>query len=1476
MSDITIEQVRADKGAAEENVFERLARRLSEMADADNDFGGRERTDLVANPGVSIFGAMANRIVANGWSVFPQVAIGDRRAPGRVDGETIKWKEKYDLENKLPVFATLKRWVSQCRDHNIALVCGLASADVFALDIDVMDPAWNARIMDLAFAILGPTPFRRVGKAPKIVLLYRWHKFFGEERPPAKRAFRFDDGGVASSDGIEILSRGSPVTIFGRHHTTGRDFRWLGPSPFDSPPTDLPEVSPDTMKKFIDAVNEMRPFYSGSSFEGSDVAWEVDPNSELVIPKLRRSSGAAVPWSEDATGRVYDGRDAYLNRLVLFAVSNNRNFIGSDEGKRQIKGMILDQFVATAETTGRWAGEKLRREVDARVERTINRIKSGDLKATQHQIRKSADGKVLRDVTVVAPRPVPVAGNDSLSFLPPVKATAGEMLAGPVRTPVKIHLHPNSEDPAEVERRRVSRAIVTDRTHEAKRTSSTIDVAVAAYLDDVYAPLEERRNVIHLLKTPTGSGKTSRTFRIVALDERTRESYQLVGKDGPETGRFPFLFMLPTYDNIGELRNRANVLNLDPELTDEQFAEAAEELGLLPIDRIEARLGELRREAANAGLIAMTYKGKVAAGCRMADKLKMAMEAGISTSGFCRAEVQAENAAPGEKDVRYCPYHPDINTIEPCPAILQRKQIQQSHVVFLPHAFMALTVPEELQKVRGVIADERIHSLFLHVAKFPLCTLDNPRPAPKLTKKERKAGTDAQEFLADREILGGWTAAALDAGRDPAREILNRCREAQRAKRTKDWIGAGNLAALRMLANAKRCCAGSWDVGRLITPDLGLDELREICDTPTGINIREEHRFWTILLDGVEKLIKGGITEDLAREIGRLATAPVPDMRVQLLRPSDDRVGLQGQKMIRISWRTEPNWPDRPLLLLDASAAPEIVCKVLGRRMEDLRLTPLETSMNIQTVAVIDRSYATSSLVPASDLDRTEAKAKFDAARLVSNVRQLVSLLSSVYGWSRVVAGTTMAVRRVIGTGWKCPGNIDWVHFGALRGLDFAKYHAAAVSIGRLEPPVWAIDGICAALTYDDQEPEPPFDAAGTGRDAEGKDLRLPQISTVVRMRSGHDYLLDVPGFPELTEARRKQLGRDSWHRILHAQFREEEQSQFLGRLRPVYREGETPVWFCVARVIPEGVIVDDLVALDDFIGDARCAPSLWETARRTGGFLHPLIARDPNVAMDLYASEEAVRRDMRKVGLDDATGKVASRYAWGFDVYSVEMALWDGATQRWDDTAAAEATFVYVLADVGRGKEVEERVGAMMDGAAQAAARESGMIEGCFLRPRLVALSSECRPRDPRVARRAPDKIELELGSPEERAAVEEEMLDQAAATALRFLRREDAGARDGWYRGLRRPGEGGDLMVPLQVPLAGPDWDYTVHDRNATLRERVAKEAIVRVKTKVVQSEPRRERAPTLAKPAATMEIVGLPPPAPFDDAMAEEGFE
>ncbi|WP_456717637.1 MULTISPECIES: bifunctional DNA primase/polymerase [unclassified Bradyrhizobium] len=1402
---MTAEAGTSTDGMTTAGALERLSRRLTALSiDVSDEV--ETSVDLVSSPGASVFGAMATRIVANGWSIYPQLALGNRM-PGKVDGETIRPMNDHDLQNRLPTPGFLKKCIEQCRNHNIALVCGPASSDCMVMDIDILDPAWNAKITALALKILGPTPFRRVGKAPKIALFYRWSELPDGETPPASRSWRFDDGDQQSADGLELLSRGKVATIFGKHHTTGRDFRWHGPSPFDSRSDELPIVTPDQVKELIEEVGKVRPFYKGhAGLAATDVDWSLDPESDIVVPRPRRARDGTVPWTEDAQGKVVDGREAYLTHLVMMSVRHNPQAVGTEKGVASLKRIILDAFRGAAEISGRWVGGNLEREVSTKVNQLVRKARDGNFVLAPPP-RRDASGNFLTEVERPVARVLPEGKIDTLSFIPRPDPTAALRYAG--RRRLKIYEHPIGTSEAEVERRRNARAVVTDRSKEGKRTSETIDKAVGAFLEDIYRPIDERRNVVHLLKTPTGSGKTSRTFRTIALDPRTKEDYVMEGKDGLETGRFPFLFLLPTYANIGELRARAEVLNLDPSLSDEKFESAAREAGLVPADNVDAKIKELRREAMAAGLKAMIYKGKIQAGCKMADKLTLAMSAGISTSGFCRAEVRQKDAAPGqEKDIRYCPYHPDVNMEEPCPAILQRREIQTMHVVFLPHAFMSLTLPEELHKVRAVIADERIHDLFLHAARFKLNTFDRARPPPKLSKKERESGLTPEEVAFDRQWAAGIVKRALQEGKDPAHEIVQECRTEVAADAETEAFA---LAKIRV-ERAKRCCSGSWEISSLITPDIAMEELREICDTPAGVNIREEWRFWAIVLEGIEKAASGSLLRALQPESAPPVLEPTLDRRFQLLMPADPE--QRPDPEVRMSWRTDPNWPDRPLLLLDASAAPEIVCKILKRKMEDLRLTPLETSMNIYTVAVIDRSYATSSLAPKTK----DQEQKFKAAKLVTQVRGFLSLLSAAYGWSRVVAGTTMAIRRVINSGWVCPDNIDWVHFGALRGLDFAKFHAAAVSIGRLEPPLWVIDATVAALTYDDSDPELPFDRYGTERDEKGEPLRLPNVGTTVRMRSGHDYIIDVPGYPELSQAEIKAKGRDSWHRIVHKQYREEEQSQFLGRLRPVYREGETPVWFCVAKVIPEGVICDELVSLDDVMADARSAPNLWEAVRRGQGLLHPYIAYSPpeedtraltapRGAADLYPDPGAVEADMRRAGLDPTTGRNTARYAWGFTPYRVERS--DG-----------DVSFAYARTDLeGDGRESE----------LESAINWGLLCAGLAAKVTRVVRLSPIRPFDKTVRRKTPDKVDLELGDLTDRYLTEMNMTEDAAAAAIYGLeldRRQDGSI---WFKGLREPSAHGSLLVPLMPAMNDKEW-VKIKGKGATLAERSALLAVHR----------------------------------------------
>src|SRR3546814_16287452 len=114
------------------------------------------------------------------------------------------------------------------------------------------------------------------------------------------------------------------------------------------------------------------------------------------------------------------------------------------------------------------------------------------------------------------------------------------------------------------------------------------------------------------------------------------------------------------------------------------------------LNDLDTRLAELRRDALDAGLTTMVYRGKLAAGCRMSEIVRMAMDAGIATEAFCRSP-----GADGEGETR-------AHSVG-CPAIVQRAEIARSHVVSMPPAFMSLNVPAAIKPARPVIADQRLN-----------------------------------------------------------------------------------------------------------------------------------------------------------------------------------------------------------------------------------------------------------------------------------------------------------------------------------------------------------------------------------------------------------------------------------------------------------------------------------------------------------------------------------------------------------------------------------------------------------------------------------------------------------------------------------------------------------------------------------------------------------------------------------------------
>ncbi len=1340
-----------------------------------------ERLNLLYAPGEGIFSLAGPLMVARGWSVFPQERDG-RRRPGRSGDQTIAWGK---LSERLPTDEELEAWCRDCGSLNVACAMGPASGNAFCLDIDCLDPALSAAVRDAAFRVLGRTPFVRIGRAPKVALVYRHPP--GDA--PRNRHLRFcapgDVDQASPGDGLEILSKGKPLTLHGLHHSTGRWFQWPESNPIIAGPEDAPEVSAAAVDAFLEEAARARPFFRGGDTGGGLRIGAEDWGDAggLRVPVARAFPGYPV----DADGRVSDMREKYLTSLVFSVVTANKRELlrafaaGGDEAAGacgRIARAVCDVFAETAAVDARWR-VRLSRDAAAKVGHLASKVV-----AAPEGYPEPGQGQ-SRSFRVLPPAPTTTRTEGRAAAPSPGDGAAWELswLRASPRVPLRGWYEPPAEGDHGVPLR-------GDRDAVGEAIGDAIEAAIDAFLDEAFESPSDRPGGLHVLDAPTGAGKTSRMIRRLAADPRTYAG------DAAGEGR-PFVMLLPTYGNIDELRARAVVLDIDPSLPDAELARAAAALGVTDEADAMRRIGELRRDAAGAAVLARAagspaggfrtevYSGKVRAGCAFPEKVELAMAAGVGSSTFCRATVPDGRGGAREE---VCPRH------DGCPAIAQRERARRAHLVFMPHPFLALSLPEELEDARGVIADERVHHLFLHAAEVRAATLAAPRRPPRLTKAERDGGLDPQDVLADRSEAGRILLAALARGQCPASALL-----AAGGGREVDGTPLGR----HLVRAALRVCGDGVRRDGNLSPSTSFEAVRAWCARPVGREIREELRVWQVVDDRISLLLRDAALDParalreaeealaaipesaapddrrraarrvaaLARLGGAFAKGP-RDARLQLVEEGEGEAAVQ---KVRVSWRTAPNWDGVPTILLDASAAPDVVAKVWGMPRDRIAVhratEDFGALLNLRTVAVASATFSNASLVPPED---APPAARLRAAAALARVRDAVAAVCAAHADGRVVAGASILVREAVCRDWSSPPNLDWCHFGAMRGLDMFRHHAAAVSVGRMELPVRTVDGLVAALTHDDRDPEEPFDARGDGRDASGRPLALPPVPRGLRMRDGGRAFLDLPCYP----------GR--WAAVIQAQYREEELLQFVGRLRPVYRQGRPPVWYALTSVIPEGVVVDDAVSMEDILGGVPAGPTLWSAARRMGGFLEPRLCAA--ACGDLFPSPADAARVLRAAGFDPAAGTWRGGHA-------------PRAWQGWAVVPLGEGSYGLAMSfDPG-------------PAAALASAWSTGLPPGSPPPPPATA-----PPRDPFLSlagARPPDSVDARLGTSAERAAGEQRALDALGVSVLRgdVELHAASGTVEGTWAGRRA-----SLSIPEILALRAAESARSDRSRRAT----------------------------------------------------------
>jgi hypothetical protein len=148
----------------------------------------------------------------------------------------------------------VRGWTSKYPYHtNTGILCDTLKA----VDIDILDEELSQRVADCALAIFGPTPLRRVGRAPKQLFCYRTVEPTAKLQTPVlflpgdKIAFLPDGKVEGEGQKVEVLGVGNHFVAFGIHPDTGQPYQWTGLSPLDIPASEVPVVAHEDLVAFV-------------------------------------------------------------------------------------------------------------------------------------------------------------------------------------------------------------------------------------------------------------------------------------------------------------------------------------------------------------------------------------------------------------------------------------------------------------------------------------------------------------------------------------------------------------------------------------------------------------------------------------------------------------------------------------------------------------------------------------------------------------------------------------------------------------------------------------------------------------------------------------------------------------------------------------------------------------------------------------------------------------------------------------------------------------------------------------------------------------------------------------------------------------------------------------------------------------------------------------------------------------------------
>ena len=137
--------------------------------------------------------------------------------------------------------------VAYNRDVNTGLLCG----KLVGLDVDVLDEQLVQTLVARAEQMLGATPLRRTGRAPKTLLCYS--VIWPIKKLSTPELF-FEDGTKAQ---VEILGEGQQFVAFGIHGETHQPYSWHGGDPSNTTFDRIPTVDAADLQAYLTEAEEI-------------------------------------------------------------------------------------------------------------------------------------------------------------------------------------------------------------------------------------------------------------------------------------------------------------------------------------------------------------------------------------------------------------------------------------------------------------------------------------------------------------------------------------------------------------------------------------------------------------------------------------------------------------------------------------------------------------------------------------------------------------------------------------------------------------------------------------------------------------------------------------------------------------------------------------------------------------------------------------------------------------------------------------------------------------------------------------------------------------------------------------------------------------------------------------------------------------------------------------------------------------------